>query len=709
MANYQVQRNSSDLASLETRFAQISGGSPLASSSYADRLKLILSDFRLFNSAVNSDFDGGGSRDFTYFDYEHIGCVLDSFKVDYYADDQGFSIWGSTVTKVVFEEIATGIKLIFTGNLHYSGLPLSPIGRLGSDSGSHITSAGIINGNTIVIFKGNATTGSSVSGTISKILVGEIQSTSGSNISIYGQENDGDLNFSLNLSNSSTPSVTGTITSSVVAPILLNTSDYTYSYSSYKKISDISFSVDSLEAETNSLGGSDTITLSGILGSSINAGGGNDTIINSSSNDVINGGDGTDTASYSSARSNYTVTYSAGTYTVSGSQGTDTLTNVEYLSFAGTSYAIASLLVPTDTSAPVLSTSLSSPANNELYVAVGNNITLAFDESITKNTAKGAGTIQLKLGSKVIETYAMTSNLLTWSSDSVTINPAKDLAYGATYTVQVNANAIKDTAGNSYAGGSLSFTTNDTITVSSSLTKYTLPATINKMAYIGSSDFTATGNANNNTITTASGNDTLDGGKGNDTLVGGEGNDTYLIDSLSDLITEYDLGYWSDDTVKINIATKNGSYTLSSEVEIGILTNKVDFNLIGNSGNNYLTGNAYKNNLTGGHGYDYFEFNAALNAKTNIDTITDFNPEQDTVRLSQTIFKALPYNELSTAAFNSGAGMTTAQDATDRIIYNTTTGALYYDPDGNLTKGKIVQFATLTGQPDISASDFQII
>jgi serralysin len=380
--------------------------------------------------------------------------------------------------------------------------------------------------------------------------------------------------------------------------------------------------------------------------------------------------------------------------------------------------------VPADTTAPALSTSLSSPANNELYVAVGNHITLAFDESITKNTAKGAGTIQLKLGSKVIETYAMTSNLLTWSPDSVTINPKKDLAYGATYTVQVNANAIKDTAGNFYSGGSLTFTTDDTITITSG-NKYTLPATINKMAYIGSSDFTATGNANNNTITTGSGNDTLDGGKGNDTLLGGTGNDTYLIDSLSDLITEYSSE--GTDVAKINIASVNSTYTLSNHVENAILTSKVAFNLTGNTQDNSLTGNAANNSLsggngnddligglgndtlTGGSGADDFVFNQALSAK-NIDTITDFISVDDSIHLSLSIFKALSLNQLSNDAFNSGAAMTTAQDATDRIIYNTTTGALYYDPDGNLTKGKIVQFATLSDHPDnVSAADFWVI
>ena len=323
-----------------------------------------------------------------------------------------------------------------------------------------------------------------------------------------------------------------------------------------------------------------------------------------------------------------------------------------------------------DTTAPVLSTSLSSPGNNELYVAVGNNITLAFDESITKNTAKGAGTIQLKLGTKVIETYAMTSNLLTWSSDSVTINPAKDLTYAATYTVQVNTNAIKDTAGNSYAGGSLSFTTDDIITVSSSLTKYTLPATINKMAYTGSSNFAATGNANNNTITTGSGNDTLDGGKGNDTLIGGEGVDTYLIDSLSDRILESSGG--GTDIAKINIATANGTYTLAENVENATLVNKVAFNLLGNDLSNILTGNAANNVLSGGDGYDtligglgndtltggsnvdFFEFNTALGAN-NIDTITDFISGEDILILFTPTFKNFSANDISNSSLSANA------------------------------------------------------
>ncbi|MGO4835376.1 calcium-binding protein, partial [Rhizobiaceae sp. 2RAB30] len=44
----------------------------------------------------------------------------------------------------------------------------------------------------------------------------------------------------------------------------------------------------------------------------------------------------------------------------------------------------------------------------------------------------------------------------------------------------------------------------------------------------------------------------------------------------------------------------------------------------------------------------------------------------------------------------------------DRIIYNTTTGALIYDSNGNAAGGA-VHFATLAGHPAITAADFVVI
>ena len=49
-----------------------------------------------------------------------------------------------------------------------------------------------------------------------------------------------------------------------------------------------------------------------------------------------------------------------------------------------------------------------------------------------------------------------------------------------------------------------------------------------------------------------------------------------------------------------------------------------------------------------------------------------------------------------------------AEDADDRIIYNTTTGYLFYDADGS-GAGAAIQFAQLSGAESIDAADFSVI
>lgn len=49
-----------------------------------------------------------------------------------------------------------------------------------------------------------------------------------------------------------------------------------------------------------------------------------------------------------------------------------------------------------------------------------------------------------------------------------------------------------------------------------------------------------------------------------------------------------------------------------------------------------------------------------------------------------------------------------AHDATDRIIYETDTGKLFYDPDGTGAVGRI-QFAGLAPNLALTNADFQVI
>jgi Ca2+-binding RTX toxin-like protein len=61
---------------------------------------------------------------------------------------------------------------------------------------------------------------------------------------------------------------------------------------------------------------------------------------------------------------------------------------------------------------------------------------------------------------------------------------------------------------------------------------------------------------------------------------------------------------------------------------------------------------------------------------------------------------------LSSNNFLAGTGM--AADGNDYILYNTTSGALYYDADGNGAVAAL-QFATLTGNPLITNADFTVV
>ena len=147
---------------------------------------------------------------------------------------------------------------------------------------------------------------------------------------------------------------------------------------------------------------------------------------------------------------------------------------------------------------------------------------------------------------------------------------------------------------------------------------------------------------------------------------------------------------------------------------IGNLANNV---LRGSGGRDTVQGGAGNDNLAGGLGYDRltgqdggdsFTFDAALIGKA--DRIVDFSIVDDTIRLDNDIFTAFAGANvgLSGGAFYGAPGATDAHDATDRIIYDTTTGNLYYDPDGTGAAPE-TPFAMLAGAPSVTAADFFIV
>ena len=242
------------------------------------------------------------------------------------------------------------------------------------------------------------------------------------------------------------------------------------------------------------------------------------------------------------------------------------------------------------------------------------------------------------------------------------------------------------------------------------------------LTYTGSADWSGTGNSLDNAITGSTGADTLNGGAGVDKLIGGAGNDIYVVDSTTDTITEATNG--GTDTVQssvnfslANVANvENLTYTGSTawtgagnSLDNVITGGKGADTLTGGDGTDTLIGGAGKDTLSGEYGSDYFVFNAATGSG-NIDTILDFSSEIDVIQLSKSIFKDFSaMGQLAEDVFYSAAGAVKAHDASDRVIYNSATGYLYYDADGNGIKFAAVQFATLEDHAYLSASDIWIV
>lgn len=226
----------------------------------------------------------------------------------------------------------------------------------------------------------------------------------------------------------------------------------------------------------------------------------------------------------------------------------------------------------------------------------------------------------------------------------------------------------------------------------------------------GNGDDNLNGDEGNDNLAGGAGDDSLDGGNGNDNLAGGVGNDLYYINdtkpnsaTAADVISE-----------KVNEGTDTAhssiNYTLDKNVEILVLDGATDLSGTGNSSNNTITGNAGVNILngkegndllTGGDGADTFRFDTKLGA-ANVDTISDFISDADTIFISKKLLgKYQAGND-----FVSEAGAI-AHYSTDRFLYDTATGTLSYDADGNGPK-EAMQFATLTGAPILVASDLHI-
>ncbi len=214
------------------------------------------------------------------------------------------------------------------------------------------------------------------------------------------------------------------------------------------------------------------------------------------------------------------------------------------------------------------------------------------------------------------------------------------------------------------------------------------------------------GDDGDNVLDGISGADLLNGRAGDDRLFGGDGKDTLSGSYGNDMLSGYtgndschggrgdDLLYGGDG--KDTLIGSNGSDTL-----FGHNTND---SCNGGSGNDWVYGGAGNDTLTGGSGKDGFVFDVKANSKANFDKITDFRVVDDTIYLARSAFTKLQKGWLDAGAFAVGAK---AKDASDRIVYDAKSGALYYDSDGAGNAAQ-VKLAVLAKHLKMSNFDFAV-
>ncbi|MGL4490044.1 MAG: VCBS domain-containing protein [Rhizobiaceae bacterium] len=239
----------------------------------------------------------------------------------------------------------------------------------------------------------------------------------------------------------------------------------------------------------------------------------------------------------------------------------------------------------------------------------------------------------------------------------------------------------------------------------------------------GAGNDTVVGNALNNflfgnvgadTIFGQAGDDYLNGGTGADSLWGGAGADSHIGgDDASVDYARYDDANWGNLSLRLDNAALNAGVAAVGDTYNGIeglvggagndviIGNTSANFLFGSGGIDFIDGQGGSDYLSGGAGADRFRFSTALNGLTNVDTVADFAHASDDLLLQQSIFIAIG-TTLDVSELRFGV---IATDANDFIIYNNTTGELFYDADGN-GGGAQTLFAKVTLNTVLDIGDF---
>jgi Ca2+-binding RTX toxin-like protein len=393
-------------------------------------------------------------------------------------------------------------------------------------------------------------------------------------------------------------------------------------------------------------GGDGSDTLFGKGGNDILKGGnGDDVLYGEAGNDTLDGGNDTDTVILAGNRADYVFSRpDVGKVQVARNDGTETdlMTGIEQVKFADGSIGQVTL-------DDLLKNTASKFDDNY----EGGNDANVFDGLAGNDSILGGGgndSLSGGLGNDTLDGGT--------GSDQLSGGLGNDL-----YIVDTDADPDPAKA---IAGDVVSEALNAGIDkVQTSLMAYVLGANLENLDYLGTpvtvlgSDgkptgtsqvqqlaFTGTGNNLANTITGGTGNDTLDGGLGVDKLIGGAGDDTYVVDrAASSLIDANGNSVYvpGDQTLEQDnagidtVRASTTSWTLAANVENLLYIGSDSFrgtgnllaNLItGNSGNDTLSALAENDILNGMDGNDKLlggDGNDVLNGGQGDDTLNGGN------------------------------------------------------------------------------------
>jgi hypothetical protein len=168
-------------------------------------------------------------------------------------------------------------------------------------------------------------------------------------------------------------------------------------------------------------------------------------------------------------------------------------------------------------------------------------------------------------------------------------------------------------------------------------------------------------------------------------------------------------GWWGLNSSEAFTQETNFQQDFNGDNKIGnplpIIGSSNDDIITGTLNNDILVGGLGNDTITGGAGSDRFTFN---NRNEGIDTITDFLSSQgDKITVSAAGFGGGLAAGVAITAAQFVLG-TTALNASNRLIYNTITGGLFFDGDGTGTLAAI-QIATLSSKPTLTVSDILVL